>query len=344
MRTVPVVLAIALVGFIPCPAGASSHSRFDLALPGIELRPGVTADLHATVFVNETHPCNGNVALAIHGLLHTAATWEPLVASLFEDNPAGRKMCRVVALDMPGRGGSVVHNMPFAAVTLDDDVTAALGALDQLEALNIRPDTLFGHSMGGLVVQLMQQRLVSHDTDLRRAYGVKDVVLLVSGTPRQVPTAAIDSGMLAQTMMAFAQIDPVTGTARISDAAWAWIFFAPNPADPTLVVPGAPTPGEVAARHYNAPESLALLGILMNRPGIDVGIFATGHGTALTVVSCEYDVVLRPDEARALYAYLTGEDTAARVVVVPGFEAVHDTHISNPLLVLQSVAAVVRLP
>jgi hypothetical protein len=104
MRTVLVVFVVALLGPLAHPAGAASHSSYELTLPGVDLRPGtgITADLHATVFVNRAHPCNGSVALTIHGLLHTAATWEPFVASLFEENPAGRKLCRVVALDMPG--------------------------------------------------------------------------------------------------------------------------------------------------------------------------------------------------------------------------------------------------
>ena len=345
MRTVLVVFVIALLGPFAGPAVAASHISYDLTLPGIDLRPGVTADLHATVFVNRTHPCNGSVALTIHGLLHTAATWEPFVASLFEDNPAGRKLCRVVALDMPGRGGSVVHNLPwFGAVTLDDYVAGALGALGQLNGLNIRPSVIFGHSLGGLIVQLMQQRLISEGTDLRSAFGVKDVVLLASATPQQVPTWAIDSGMLNQLMGALVQVDPLAGTAQISDSDWAWLFFAPNPADPLLVVPGAPTPADVAARHYNSPEPLAFLGVLMNRPGVDAGIFGTSHETALTVVSLEHDFLLMPDEASALSAYLIGEDTAARTVLVPGFEAVHDTHVSNAALVLRSIAAALRFP
>ena len=272
-----------------------------MTLPGIELRPGITADLHATVFVNQPHRCNGNVALAIHGLLHTAATWEPLVDIALRGQSRRPQDVPVVALDMPGRGGSVVHDLPwFGAVTLDDYVAAALGALGKLNRLNIRPSVVFGHSLGGLIVQLMQQRLIAQGTDLRRAFGVKDVVLLAPATPRQVPTWAFDSGMLNQIMGQLVEVDPEAGTARISDSAWAWLFFAPNPADPLLVVPGAPTPADVTARHYNSPEPLAFLGVFMNRPGVDAGIFGTGHGTALTVVSLEYDCPAARRSERAL--------------------------------------------
>ncbi len=346
MKKVTLVFLVAIVAFAgAAPASAGPHSSYDLTLPAIELRPGMTADLHVMVFVNEPHPCSGNVALAVHGMFHTAATWKPLVDALFEDNPAGRKMCAVVALDMPGRGGTVVHGLPwFGAVTLDDYVTAILGALDSLKTFNIRPDTVFAHSLGGLMVQVMQQRLIDQGTDLRTAYGVKDVVLLASGTPRQVPSYAIDSGMLNQIVGSLGIIDPVTGTAGIPDSAWSWLFFAPDVATPWLVVPGAPTPADVAARHYNAVEPLGFLATVMNRPGVAAAVFAASHRTALIVVGYDHDPVLLPSEARALYAYLTGDAPTDRLVLVSASDAVHDTHISNPILVLQSIAAVVRLP
>ncbi len=340
-----VLSAIPLIAQTSLTVVPAPHRSYNLILPEIQLRPGVTVDLHAAVFVNESHPCNGNVAIAIHGMLHSAATWERMVASLFDDNPAGRKICRVVALDMPGHGASgLPGNFWFGALTVEDYVTAMLRALDQINAVNIRPDTVFAHSFGGLIVQLAQQRLLSQGTNLRQAYGVKDVVLLASGAPKQVPVYAIDSGMLTQTVMSFAQVDFIAGTVSISDSVWAWLFFAPNPADPSFVVPGAPTPAEVMAGHYNAPEPLAVNSALMDRPGVDAAIFAPPHGTALTLVTYQQDVVIRPEESLALYFYLTGDDTSSGFVLVPSSEAVHDTHISNPALLLQSIAAVVRVP
>ncbi|MGE5358090.1 MAG: alpha/beta hydrolase [Bacteroidales bacterium] len=323
----------------------AAHHSYDLMLRGIEIRPEVTLDLHAAVFVDESHACEGNVALAIHGIMHTAATWERMVAALFDDNPAGRKICRVVALDMPGRGGSTVPaNLWFGVVTAEDYATAILGALDQLRALHIRPDTVFAHSAGGLLMQIAQQRLLDRGTDLRKAYGVKDVVLLASATPKQIPVYAIDSGLFAQTIISFAQVDRSAGTLAIPDSAWAWLFFAPDLTNASLVVPGAPTPAEVTARHYKAAEPLGLLTGLTDRAVIDAGIFAPAHQTVLSVVAYEQDIIFRPDEERALYRYLTGDETDERFVVVPSYEAVHDTHISNPALLLRYLAAFVRLP
>ena len=343
------VLSLVLLpaaGMAQTSGAPTAHHSYDLTLRGIDIRPGVTLDLHAAVFVDESHACEGNVALAVHGMMHTAATWDRMVAALFDDNPAGRKICRVVALDMPGRGGSTVPaNLWFGDVTPEDYDTAILGALDQLRALHIQPDTVFAHSAGGLLVQIAQQRLLERGTDLRNAYGVKDVVLLASATPKQIPVYVIDSGLFAQTVMSFAQVDQIVGTLAIPDSVWAWLFFAPNPTtNPSLVVPGAPTPAEVAARHYNAAEPFGFLTGLANPAAIDAGIFAPAHQTVLSVVAYERDITFRPDEERALYRYLTGDETGERFVVVPGYEAVHETHITNPALLLRCLASSVRIP
>jgi len=41
---------------------------------------------------------------------------------------------------------------------------------------------------------------------------------------------------------------------------------------------------------------------------------------------------------------LTGDETDERFVFVPGDEAVHDTHVSNPALLLRYLASSVRIP
>ena len=113
---------------------------------------------------------------------------------------------------MPGRGGtSQPTGLWFGALGVQDYVAAVLGAFDQLKALHIRPVTMFAHSLGGVLVQQAQQRLVSQGTDLRTAYGVKDVVLLGSITPVQVYTYSIDSGMFNRIVLSLAQIDRTAG-------------------------------------------------------------------------------------------------------------------------------------
>jgi len=189
------LLTTLMPGILACMLWASpataraGHTPPDLILEGLVLRPGVTVDIHARVFVNPVHPSRGVTVLALNGLGHAANSWTPFVNSLFTHNPAGRKVGHVVAINMPGQGLSgVPEGLPLGDVTLDDYATILLRCLEALPDHKIRPRTLIGHSLGGLVIQMAQQRLVDHGTSFRRAFNVDDVMLLGTAAPSAVPT------------------------------------------------------------------------------------------------------------------------------------------------------------
>ena len=73
----------------------------------------------------------------VHGGLHTAACWAPLLPLL--DRPA-------IAIDLPGRGANPAD---LGTVTLDDCVATVLREAD---AAGFERFTLVGHSMGGITI------------------------------------------------------------------------------------------------------------------------------------------------------------------------------------------------
>jgi pimeloyl-ACP methyl ester carboxylesterase len=73
----------------------------------------------------------------VHGGLHTAACWAPLLPHL--EQP-------VVAVDLPGRGSRPAD---LSTVTLDDCVAAVL---EEADAAGFDRFTLVGHSMGGITI------------------------------------------------------------------------------------------------------------------------------------------------------------------------------------------------
>jgi pimeloyl-ACP methyl ester carboxylesterase len=81
-------------------------------------------------------PTSSGVVL-VHGGLHTAACWRPLLPLL--ERPA-------VAVDLPGRGRRPVE---LASVTLDDCVAAVL---EDADGAGFERFTLVGHSMGGITI------------------------------------------------------------------------------------------------------------------------------------------------------------------------------------------------
>lgn len=96
----------------------------------------------------------------LHGYLESMLVWEDFIPYLYKE-------VRVVTLDLPGHGISVVqgeeHSMDFLADTV----------ADALRALGIARCTLVGHSMGGYVALAFCER---HPEML-------DGVVLLSSTP-----------------------------------------------------------------------------------------------------------------------------------------------------------------
>ena len=330
-------------------ASAPAATDFDLTLQDVALRPGVTVDIHLRVFVDEDYPaakCNANkTAVAVPGYAHTAATWGPFAEALFADTP--QKICRLVAIDFPGHGlsGLPEGGLSFSNLTLEDYATVVLAVLQALPQHGIEARVLFGHSQGGMVVQIAQQRLVDEGSSLREAFDVKDVVLLSPTMPAALPWAFVENGTAGQLLSNFfVPADPVLGPHFvIPDAAWLLVFFSNLSGQ---IVSGAPSVADVAALGYNAPEplvsSLELVGAppIGQRPAIDAGIFASRYGSQLTIIAFENDIIVRPEEAAALYAYLTGKHNGGKFAVVHGSEAVHDTYLSDPAALLNGTHVV----
>ena len=110
------------------------------------------------------HVCDSQAGekcvVLLHGYLESLLVWEDFVPYLYKE-------VRVVTLDLPGHGISVVtgavHTMDFLADTV----------ADALKALGIGHCTLVGHSMGGYVALAFCER---HPEML-------DGVVLLSSTP-----------------------------------------------------------------------------------------------------------------------------------------------------------------
>jgi pimeloyl-ACP methyl ester carboxylesterase len=326
------------------PRGASS----DLVLQDIALRPGVTGDIHVRVLSNPNVRCNAETILAIHGATGAASNWEPFADAIFASPRQGTPVCRLVAVDLPGHGGSSLpRGMLFGDLTLHDYVTAILATFDRLDDFGIRPTTLMGHSQGGMVVQLVQQELVDHGRNLRSAFNVKHAVLMASVGPRALPWAFVEGGTAGAALSPFITYSPSLGAHfYIPPSFWPLLVFS----TPTgALASNAPSADAIAAHGWDSPEPLAALGELLGvpplaRPDVDPGIFAGEFGTSLDVVAFANDAIIHPDESEMLHTYLTGEDASSGFTVVPGADAVHGALVSEPDALLAAFAGRVSLP
>lgn len=301
----------------------------DLFFEGVELRANVDIDIHVKVFGQVDKNCQ----LAIHGFIHTAQSWEPYAAAV-----GG---C-VLAVDLAGRGGSgLPHGLLYSDLRLDDHVAVILGVLERLAYdFDIEVPTIVTHSQGGLLALMVQERLLAEGTSLEHRFDVREVVVLASASPADVPFFLATSGLGLALFESFQMSDPERGEViALPAAAFPGLLFTNLAGE---LVPGAPTQEEIAANGWNAPAeplqaTLQLVGGHgVARPVVRARAFA--DDTRLRVVAFEEDIVVLAIDNIELYEYLTGDESFDCLATVSGPESVHDMYVSNPEAVAAALA------
>ena len=333
------VLGTLVAGLSPSLAKAADY---DISIP-VAVRDNITTNVVITVRENPRNGgCAGRTLLTVPGLAHTAATWNPLIDQLFGPN-GNHVLCRVASVDLPGHGKSgLPQGALYGSLTIDDYVTAVAGALDGLNARHIHPHAVIGHSMGGLIVEGLQAKLLSGHSSLVKRYGVYLAAVMSPGASREQPWTFADSGLGAQAIAPFIVQDPVEGPVIRPDAGtWAFFFFT-NFAQ--QLSPGTPTLDEIVSRGYIADEALAA-GVELEGvppvPRLSVGTepFAIRHGTRLLYINPSQDFINLRAEAQAGYLQLTGDQSMRGFIPVDDDFAVHDMFVAQPALLLQKIGA-----
>jgi pimeloyl-ACP methyl ester carboxylesterase len=311
--------------------GAAQAKEVDVVLPGVALGGDVTADINLSVFSNPNRPEEGQAALTVHGWAHTGDTFERFARALFQDPTVGDRFSALIAMDLPGHGDSGPPiGAAFGALALSNYVNAVIGTLDALHARGVHPRTIVGHSMGGLIVILAQQKLVSEGTDLRHRFGIDRAILVAAAPPAPLPWAASDG---AQGIVALLTVvSPTLGAyVAVPPPLWEALFFTNFQGD---LAAGTPSLADVAAQGYDSPEaviaSAEVFGDGKPRPTASAGILARPHGTRLFVLQFEQDGIGPLSEQQGLYTYLTGDQDLRRFASVPGVNAVHDMYVAQP--------------
>ena len=329
---------------------------YSLLIEDIEFQPGVTIDINVNVYVNEnaTNWADHGKIFAIEGMAHTANCLKPLAEELFLNGPQSAHLNEFFAIDMPGRGGSGLpegDDFLLEDMYIEDYLAVIEGAISYLNnELNIYPNTIMGHSLGGLEVILLQQKLIDEGSNLRKMYKIKNAVLLAPGIPAPLDWAYINGGGSGALYEYIDYFTPEYGTVlNMPFYVWPFAFFtntccyfAPD------MVPGAPAPAEVLANGYSSIEPAPLLLQISGSPippGLpypykprseaDPNIFKPNHGVQLSIISDEFDKMMTPAEEMELYEYLTGDHKHKRLFEVEGEETCHDTHISDPFAIVE---------
>jgi pimeloyl-ACP methyl ester carboxylesterase len=306
---------------------AQSDVYFD-----VTVRQTGKATLHAHVFKNPNPAAaSGRTILAVAGLVESASTFGPLAQAFFADSTLKNRVKQVVALNFVAHGeSSAPSGLPsptrFGDLLIEDYIDNLVQAIEALRSRGYAANILIGHSMGGLVVQGAQEKLLAQNSSLA-AKGIRGAILLAptpcAGSPYTPPATADNSAFLIH--------DPVLGSyLDLPPAIWRIAGQFTTPAG-TLVA-NAPSEAVIASKDYSSIEPLNVLlqlGALVPRPGARQGAFALRNGTVLAVLSFSLDVLIQPAQDQALYTYLLGRE-GALYRPISASDAVHSMYISNP--------------
>jgi pimeloyl-ACP methyl ester carboxylesterase len=308
-------------------------------LEDVEFEPGVTVDVFVNAYGDLDHIHSvrqlGKCQLAIHGGVFAAASWRPYAEAL------GHKGC-VLSADMPLRGNSgTPEGGQFGDLDLFSYTSAYIEILDRLADHGVEPETILGHSMGGTLTQMIQQRLVDEGSSLHDRYGIEDAILVASDLPAEVPWALGDSGNLTGLIEAFAVNDPEHGLLfEIPVELWPAFYFTDLNGN---VVPGALTPEQIESGGFNAlGEPLQAIhqlngtGGFTSRPSAAAGLFSN-RGTRLRAIAYEQDIYVQLAESETLYQHLSGDYESNCFVPVFGPDMVHTVQFSNPQALVDAI-------
>jgi pimeloyl-ACP methyl ester carboxylesterase len=323
-------------------------------LVSVSLPGGGVVDIQIDSFENPDKSGGNKTLLAVHGLAHTGATFEPLANELFKKTGSD-KIDRVLALNFPGRNGSgLPSNVEFGNLTVEDFTAVLLGVLDQLPK-QIKIESVIGHSMGGLIVQTAQNRLQSTGTSLQKEYGIKNVYLLAPAIPNPLPWLFADTEAGAGIAAMLVSFDPSLGLhlrllSNIPDeqarllGIWLTIFFTNSLGE---FAPGTPFMTALESNYVSNEAlimTLELLGLEgFVRPSVNPGIFNRRVQKCFRIVSFSEDLSITDEnllqEHQDLYSFLTGNSDSANVVLIDAHDAVHDMYIANPIEVAKAIVS-----
>jgi len=259
-------------------------------------------------------PRNGRkVILAVHGFVHDRDAWTYVGDYVLEH--FGEDVYKFCAIDLPGHGESGWDpTISYGKISLLDYVQALDKVIDFLNEdndLTYGDLTLYGHSLGGTIIQILQNQLISTGSNLADK-NVSNVVLWDSVPPKEVKWLESKSPAFLLKFLSLVNVysGGLYGSTTNNDY-WVKLFFTDR--DTRQVIQnGLPDQDAVAYLNNTEPGQAALEMIGfdsdLKRPEISSGIFASEFGTELYSVNFGQGQYISLTNTQDLHSHLVARD------------------------------------
>ena len=284
----------------------------------------------------------GKIILFLHGFAHNANIFQPLIEMLLKEDSFAQTVSTLYAIDLPAHGkSSLSTKKKLGSIQLVDYEEVLEHVLRKLKKV----DVIVAHSMGTLLVNMLQNHLFQSDRNLFQEYGTEHVVFLAPVIPRPLEWELADHEFALTLKLApLVALDISNGLYGVlsinfsAEKFYKYFFIAHE-----KLVQGAPSKEIVESSlkdpdSYFASAEMAGMNIfsssndrkILKRPLIYKKIFNPSSGSLLSVVAFEQDSLMTPDEIKKLYEYLSEDESNKRFYFLKGDEAVHDAFYSDP--------------
>lgn len=308
----------------------------------VTLRGTGKAVLKATVYTNPAATGTGTI-LSVPGFTATGASYGALTAASFSDSVTGPQVKTIVTLDLPGHGGSTKPTgIKYGELTIEDNAAALVQALQALAGQNVKPGLLVGAGAGGLTIATAQEQLLASGSSLAKL-GVANVLLYAPVPSAGRPWTAQPTPATINDYIKTSDADGAVYT--ITDEYWNRQAFL-NKAGTRVA--SAPTPAQITAGGFNAPEPVALVsqltgindpvkGAPIPRPTVRAGAFnRTANGTGAIVVGFAEGIQVNSADVSDFYTHLSGDATKAAFVELTGPDAVSAAFLTAPKALVEA--------
>jgi len=292
--------------------------------------PIITENLKQEVIINlaeheNTKSKNNFSILLVHGFLHNSSTFNSMIEEILP------LVSKVFVIDMPCSGKSTCPQKraknKVSSITFNDNVNALNSVLNFINEKSLKLDAILGHSLGGLTIQALEEKLLKSNSNLKSKYGINSIILIQSIFPREIKwsfkkkalktflsTLKISNcGIISKPMNNEHTIELFYSEETNGEIKTPTIFDIKDCLSENFI--------ENSISENSLKIALTLTYSIFGRPSIRENIFSNYN---FITYSFANDTLIKPEETENLFRYLSGIKTNEKPSIVSE-EKLNDT-------------------
>ncbi|TGN01608.1 alpha/beta hydrolase [Leptospira yasudae] len=282
--------------------------------------------------------------LCIHGFGDNSSIFAPMAHRLL----ATGKATDVYAVDLPGHGGSWLSTYAlfgppvYGELDMIEYTNVIQELLEQMKGERKNINTIVGHSLGGLIIQLLQDRLLYESSSLLVRFGIQNTVLIASDIPSPLPwyggDAPISDPYSAKALVVGFRVNSTNALIGSYVDTPDSFFISSKYAVNNVPVSGAPSAADLSKLKNREPYASAANVVGLDPSGLTNNAVSRmsvrrniWNGFNLKVAWLDKDPFFSQSESAGLADYLKA---GLPLTIISDSEAVHGAPYSKPDLLI----------